>query len=168
MENQSLRPTPLAFIQSTTLGCNIYADLQHVDRILYLISFDFKYRMFVNIFDGSYYAEMQHFSEVSVQIQVRDILSVFTKDNIFRNVHWTFLLERSMYTGSSIRHPSRIFSESSHGHSFQFNVTHDNSSSREQNSDLISEGKTSPWVEYNDGCAWGCGIHSLLFVIYYF
>ena len=90
MENQSLRPTPLAFIQSTTLGCNIYADLQHVDRILYLISFDFKYRMFVNIFDGSYYAEMQHFSEVSVQIQVRDILSVFIKDNIFRNVHWTF------------------------------------------------------------------------------
>ena len=58
----------------------MYANLQHVDRILYLISVDFKYRMFVNIFDGSYYAEMQHFSEVSVQIQVRDILSVFTKD----------------------------------------------------------------------------------------
>jgi len=55
-----------------------------------------------------------------------------------------------------------------HGHSFQFHETHDNSSSKKQNSDLISKGITSPWVEYNDGCAWGCGIHSLLFVIYYF
>ena len=26
----------------------------------------------------------------------------------------------------------------------------------------------SYFSEYNDGCAWGCGIHSLLFVIYYF
>ena len=33
---------------------------------------------------------------------------------------------------------------------------------------LISEGTTSLWVEYNDGCAQGCGIHSLLFVIILF
>jgi len=76
MENQSLRPTPLAFTQSTISGCNLYADLQHVHRILYLILFDFSSRMFLNIFNGSYYAEKQQLSEVSVQIQFRDVLSL--------------------------------------------------------------------------------------------
>ena len=33
---------------------------------------------------------------------------------------------------------------------------------------LISEGTTSHWVEYNDGCAQRYGIHSLLFVIILF
>ena len=31
---------------------------------------------------------------------------------------------------------------------------------------LISEGKTNLWAEYNDGCVQRGGIHSLLFVIY--
>ena len=69
MENQSLRPTPLAFTQSTIPRYNFYADLQHVHRILCLISFDFSKRVFLNIFNGSYYAEKQQLSEVSVQFK---------------------------------------------------------------------------------------------------
>ena len=167
MENQSLRPTPLAFTQSTITGYNLYADLQHVHMILCLISFDFSNRVFLNIFDGSYYAETQHLSEVLFKYNLE----------MFYPFHQRWCFQESslgFFTGTqhvqealcnilreySTNHP--------HGHSFQFHVTHDNSSSKKQNSDLISKGITSPWVEYNDGCAWGCGIHSLLFVIYYF
>ena len=167
MENQSLRPTPLAFTQSTISGCNLYADLQHVHRILYLILFDFSRRMFLNIFNGSFYAEKQQLSEVSVQIQFRDVLSI-SPTTIFSGIFIGLFRWNAACTGRSMRHSSRIFYESPHAHSFQFHVTHDNSSSIAKISDLISEGITSPWVEYNDGCAWGCGIHSLLFVIYYF
>ena len=45
------------FAQSTITGCNLYADLQHVHRILCLISFDFSNIVFLNIFSGSCYAE---------------------------------------------------------------------------------------------------------------
>ena len=97
MENQSLRPTPLAFTQSTISGCNLYADLQHVHRILYLILFDFSSRMFLNIFNGSYCAEKQQLSEVSVQIQFRDVLSI-SPTTIFSGIFiGLFSLERSMY-----------------------------------------------------------------------
>ena len=143
MENQSLRPTPLAFTQSTITGYNLYADLQHVHRILCLISFDFSNRVFLNIFDGSYYAETQHLSEVFVQIQFRYVLSISPK-MMFSGIFIGLFRWNAAYTGSSVRHFSRIFYESSHGHSFQFHVTHDNSSSKKQNSDLISKGITSP------------------------
>ena len=79
MENQSFRPTPLVFTQSTITGCNLYADLQTVHRFLCLISFDFSNRLFLNIFNGSYYAEKQQLSEVSVQIQLRDVLSIYQR-----------------------------------------------------------------------------------------
>ena len=143
MENQSLRPTPLAFTQSTISGYNLYADLQHVHRILCLISFDFSNRVFLNIFDGSYYAETQHLSEVFVQIQFRDVLSISPK-MMFSGIFVGLFCWNAACTGSSMQHSSRIFYESSHGHSFQFHVTHDNSSSKKQNSDLISKGITSP------------------------
>ena len=142
MKNQSLRPTPLAFTQSTISGCNLYADLQHVHRILYLILFDFSSRMFLNIFNGSYYAEKQQLSEVSVQIQFRDVLSI-SPTTIFSGIFMGLFRWNAACTGRPVQH-SRIFYESPHAHSFQFHVTHDNSSSIANISDLISEGITSP------------------------
>ena len=143
MENQSLRPTPLAFTQSTISGCNLYADLQHVHRILCLISFDFSNRVFLNIFNGSYYAEKQQLSEVSVQIQFRDVLSI-SPTTIFSGFFIGLFRWSATCTGRSMRHSSRTFYESSHAHSFHFHVTHDNSSSIAKISDLIYEGITSP------------------------
>ena len=112
MENQSLRPTPLAFTQSTITGYNLYADLQHVHRILCLISFDFSNRVFLNIFDGSYYAETQHLSEVFVQIQFRDVLSISPK-MMFSGIFIGLFRWNAACTGSSMQHSSRIFYESS-------------------------------------------------------
>ena len=146
MENQSLRPTPLAFIhtQSTISGCNLYADLQHVHRILYLILFDFSSRMFLNIFNGSYYAEKQQLSEISVQIQFRDVLSIspttifsgifiglfrWNACSMYRKIYATFFENILRIT------PCPLISISRNSY---------NSSSIAKISDLISEGITSP------------------------
>ena len=56
---------------------------------------------------------------------------------------------------------------SSHNHSFcifieLFNITY----FRQHLHNLISEGKTNLWAEYNDWCVQRSDIHSLLFVIY--
>ena len=168
MENQSSIPTPLAITQTTIIGYNLYAEMQHTDRKLDLILFDFMYRLFRNLFDGSLYADMQHSSGVSVRIQLRDVLSLFIKCGLFRNRCWIFKLKRSMSQEVLLRFLKNIpriifFSQpliSILRNSWQLNF-------EKQDSDLISEGTTSLWAECNDGCARGCGIHSLLFVIYY-
>ena len=74
MESISLRITPIAII-----GYNLYAGLQHVDRILCMISFQFSNRVSLTITDESYFAEKHYLSEISVQIQFRDIVSITIK-----------------------------------------------------------------------------------------
>ena len=55
-----------------------------------------------------------------------------------------------------------------HSHSFWFYKIHYSSFSKHVAESLISEGTTRHWVEYIDGCAYGYGIHSLMFVIVLF
>ena len=171
MTEHSLRPTTLVFIiqllfdATFTLNCSKFIGFC---RKLYLIS-SFTQNEYLFPFEQSYYAELQDFFRKLI-FEWRDFrLSLSTQNSFIKTFEERFFtLDTQHAHGTSFDSFEKILVPiSSHDHSFwifiqPFDITY----FRQHLHNLISEGKTNLWAEYNDGCVQRGGIHSLLFVIY--
>ena len=171
MTKHSLRLTTLVFkIQvlfdaTFTLNCSRFIGFC---RKFYLIS-SITQNEHLFPFEQSFYAELQHFpgssylnGETFVCLNQHQNSFIKTFEERF------FTLDTQHAHGTSFDSFEKILVPiSSHDHSFwifiqPFDITY----FQQHLHNLISEGKTNLWAEYNDGYVQRGGIHSLLFVIY--
>ena len=171
MTKHSLRLTTLVFkIQvlfdaTFTLNCSRFIGFC---RKFYLIS-SITQNEHLFPFEQSFYAELQHFPGSSY-LNGETFVCLYQHQNSFIKTFEErfFMLDTQYAHRTSFDLFEKILVPiSSHDHSFwifiqPFDITY----FRQHLHNLISEGKTNLWAEYNDGCVQRGGIHSLLFVIY--
>ena len=147
--------------------------MQLVHRNLFLVIFDFSFqrRMFLEPSDYEAFTlncsmYLKFLPQFVWKCSIRQLQTQIVFKNILRGI---FTLKRSMYRKFLLTFEKILLL------SFSSTATHFDITKRITNhlrkhfaKNLISEGTTSHWVEYNDGCAQRYGIHSLLFVIILF
>ena len=171
LTEHSLRlTTPVFIIQllfdaTFTLDCSRFIGFC---RNLYLIS-SLTHDKYLFPFKLSFYAEFQHFSGSSYLngenfvyldlYQHKTVLSRRLKRGFsrwIRSTHMELLLIWENSCSNFFPWPLIL----------NFHSTFDITYFRQHLHNLISEGQTNLWAEYNDGCVQRGGIHGLLFVIY--
>jgi len=154
---------------------NLYAKIlmQLVHRNLFLVKFDFSFqrRMFLEPSDYEAFTlncsmYLKFLSQFVWKCSIRQLQTQIVFKNILRGI---FTLKRSMYRKFLLTFEKiLLLSFSSTATHFDITKRITNHLRKHFGKNLISEGTTSHWVEYNDGCAQRYGIHSLLFVIILF
>ena len=163
MTEQSLRPMTLVFIiqvlfdATFTLNCSRFIGFC---RKLYLISLVAQKRTFIH-FRAELLRWIAAFSRKLIFEWSDFRLSLSTQNSFIKTFERFSLWIRS--TSDSFE--KILVPISSHDHSFwifiqPFDITY----FRQHLHNLISEGTTNLWAEYNDGCVQRGGIHSPLFV----
>ena len=175
MEKQSMRPNPQAPKESTFARHNLYAEIlmQLVHRNLFLVIFDFSFqcRMFLPSDYEAFTLNCSMFLKFLPQFVWKWSILQLQMQIVFKNILRGILRWNTACTGNFCT----LTFEKILLLSFSFTATHFDITKRiithfrkHFAENLISEGTTSHWVEYNDGCAQRYGIHSLLFVIILF